>query len=119
MTLKTTVIIPVVQTKLADDLIHQMNQNTLLPERIIVIDNSDSGFYPVEEKVPITRVRPPTLMTVNESWNFGIGLAIEEKSDLVSIFNDDIIIRPNLFRIHFRHHGKILGLWSGMSRDDL
>lgn len=94
MALSITLVLPVVQIRMAEDLIKQAEENTLIPERIILIDNSKDGFYP-ESKIPTTRIRrKEPEMGVNESWNMGISLST---TDLVSIFNDDISITPYLF----------------------
>lgn len=95
MALKLSVIIPVMQVEMARQLIRQIGSNSFLPERIILIDNSSGGFVP-ESSVPITRIRDPNFpLKANESLNLGVNTVGE--TDLVSIFNDDIIINPFLF----------------------
>lgn len=86
-----SIVIPVVQTDLAGELISQLARGTMAPKRIIVIDNSGMGFDP-KSKIPVTRVVGPSPLGVNESWNMGISLSLGCGTDLIGIFNDDICI---------------------------
>ena len=96
--LKFQVIIPVVNPGLADVLIEETEKNTLLPERVIIIDNSYCDYKPYSDKFPIY-IYHSISGTVNESINLGISKTHD--CDYVSIFNDDIQIAPWFF---FRTH---------------
>jgi len=92
---KFQVIIPVVNTNLADVVIKNMEDNSLLPERVIIIDNSQQSYAPHSNKFPIDTYHCKT-GTVNESLNLGIFNSTD--CDYISIFNDDIQIGSWFFR---------------------
>ena len=65
------VIIPVVNPGLADVLIRNMEENTLLHKRVIIIDNTPARYMPYSDKFMIEFYNSFT-GTVNESFNLGI-----------------------------------------------
>lgn len=94
MSSKFQVIIPVVNPELCDILIKNMEENTLLPKRVIIIDNSKQYYMPRSHKFLIEIYHSKT-GAVNESWNLGISKTTD--CDYVSILNDDIRIGPWFF----------------------
>jgi hypothetical protein len=84
------VIIPVVNVDLAIELLNDIEKNTLLPKRIIIIDNSKQFFRYNSPKF-ITEFYYSSTGLVNESINLGIS-KLDRKCDYVSILNDDIRI---------------------------
>ena len=87
---KFQVIIPVINPGLADVLIKNMEENTLLPEKVIIIDNSQCSYKPQSDKFLIEIYHSISGM-VNESLNLGIS-KVSKNCDYVSLFNDDIQI---------------------------
>lgn len=92
---KFEVVIPVVNPELADIVIKNMEENALLPKRVIIIDNSKQWYMPNSRKFPIHMYRSQT-GTVNESLNLGIS-KVSKDCDYVSLLNDDIQIGPWFF----------------------
>ncbi len=98
---KFEVIIPVVNPGLANTLIKNMEENTLLPQRIIIINNTEQIYMPRSNKFLIEIYHTGkgggkvVIGTVNESLNLGISKTTN--CDYVSIFNDDIQIGPWFF----------------------
>lgn len=95
--MRIVAIIPTVNKKRAGELIDTIRGNTVLPEKIIVIDNSG---HPGPQKfrsgaLNVEVIRNETNIGVNASWNQGIELAGD--CDLVSILNDDILVRREFF----------------------
>ena len=95
---KIHVIIPVVQTNYADELLKTLARNTVLPEKIVIIDNSEKDYIPPREicNCVDTEVYPydPRKRT-NESWK--IGFEKTKNANIVSILNDDIIVSKYFF----------------------
>lgn len=93
------VIIPVVNPDLCDEVITSMEYNTILPQKVIIIDNSDGRYIPESKKFPIYVFTSQTGW-VNESWNLGI-TKVDITCDYVSILNDDIYLNSWFFqRVH-------------------
>ena len=89
------IIIPVVNVDLAENLLRDIENNTLLPKEVIIIDNSSSikphsVFRYDTDKFIITYYYSTTGL-VNESINLGIS-KLSNSCNLVSILNDDIRI---------------------------
>jgi len=91
------VIVPVIQPDLCNELIRSMEFNTILPTKVIIIDNSRGPFYqPQSDKFPIYVYHSQTGY-VNESWNLGI-TKVDITCDYVSILNDDIYLNSWFFQ---------------------
>jgi len=91
------VIIPVVYPALCADLLRSMEANTLLPKRVIVIDNTEHRDYqPTSTKFQIDTYHSVT-GKVNESWNLGVSV-VDIGADYVSILNDDIVLNEWFFQ---------------------
>ena len=90
------IIIPVVNIDLFNILFNNILENTILPTKIIIINNSsDSLAVPSRGEVEFRIITPPTPLPVNTSWNLGISHL--SKCDFVSILNDDIEIPRTFF----------------------
>jgi hypothetical protein len=90
------VVIPVVQIDLAKNLLLQMSENTLIPEKVIIIDDTDSGFeFPAGMKFPIAYFRTKERAKVNLSFNLGVRMVGDV--DFVTISNDDVVIHKKFF----------------------
>jgi GT2 family glycosyltransferase len=96
--MKIGVIIPIINDRFINGLLDCIDKNSVLPESIIVIDNSKD-----DDKITIRKMRfrveiyrPPTPLGVNASWNHGINELIKKDVDLVSVLNDDLLLE-NLF----------------------
>lgn len=90
------VIIPSVFTENLDIMMASMWKNTVFPDKVIVIDNSDSGWRPQMHRIEINCIRPEAPLSVNESWNFGLSLT-PRKAKIVGILNDDLLLNPWFF----------------------
>lgn len=90
------VLIPVVQTDLALNLLDMIDANSRPPDRIAIIDNSKDGLVLRNpSRVPIVIFRPVEPWGYNRSITQG--RAIVNGVDAVSILNDDIIINRYFF----------------------
>jgi hypothetical protein len=94
------VIIPVIHSDLCDKVIQSMEFNTILPSKVIIIDNTkDQSYRPKSLYFPIYTFHSQTGY-VNESWNIGIS-KVDIICDYVSILNDDIFLNSWFFqRVH-------------------
>jgi len=97
-----TVVIPVVNLDLFGKLIKSICENTLLPKRVILIDNSKESFGAIYNHIPSTNgiiyeVYYSKTGLVNESLNLGTVNALEGKSEYVSFLNDDVILNSLFF----------------------
>ncbi|MCK5616687.1 hypothetical protein KAR91_83270 [Candidatus Pacearchaeota archaeon] len=94
------VVIPVVQDLLCDDLLKSMESNTVLPKRVVIIDNTENNKYcpycPTSDKFQID-VHRSVKGRVNESWNLGVSL-VDIQADYVSILNDDVYLNKWFFQ---------------------
>lgn len=108
--MKISVIIPVVQVRYATALITRILFNSLHPHQVIVIDVSEGGFSCPGQvymglnvkyiRIPPRRIHPyfmPGLGT-NEAWRLGFE-NLARGTELVSVFNDDILIGSDFFQI--------------------
>jgi hypothetical protein len=74
-----------------------MQKNTVLPQRVILIDNTGiHGYGPTSDKFQID-VYKSVSGRVNESWNLGVSL-VDIQADYVSILNDDVILNKWFFQ---------------------
>lgn len=100
------IIIPVVNRDLAIKLMESIRQNTLLPGRVFVIDNSTGrNSLRFDTPFPVDVARPARRLGVNASWNLGIRMCAD--CDMVSILNDDVILGKSFFERNarlFREH---------------
>ena len=91
------VIIPAVNVGMLDVLIGNILNNTILPESIIIINNSSQQIkIPIQTTtVKFIVINPMSPLSVNESWNLGISKLTE--CDFVNFLNDDIEIPTTFF----------------------
>ena len=88
--MNVAIIIPVVQAKLATDLLNQIKSGRYIPDQVITIDNTSSGFVcPIHASQQIRPKNAP--LPVNPSWNLGLS-HLRSDIDVVGILNDDIVI---------------------------
>jgi len=95
-----TVIFPVLnQIEMTDLFLKHIQDNIVLPKRIIMIDNnSTENMYQLVEKykdLSIEYIRRNKRATVNNAWNIGMKLC---KTPLLSILNNDIIFSKYFFK---------------------
>jgi len=91
------VIIAVVNKALAYQLLKSVEVNTLLPRRLIIVDNSSGepfGFKTDKFDVSLYKSKSGRL---NESWEIARSVLTKD-SDYVSFLNDDIIIGDWFFQ---------------------
>lgn len=93
--MKISVIIPVVNSRLAVGLLNSIARNTKLPYKILIIDNTKNGFYLPSNILDIQIYRPPVPMSVNEAWQYGMDRC--QDSEAVSVLNDDILLGTQFF----------------------
>jgi hypothetical protein len=94
--MKIELIVPVIVDHLFQGFLESVEANTILPQRILLIDNTPKGIKPKSTKVEIVRLKSKTGM-VNESWNLGIK-RLSKDCEAVGIYNDDIILNPYFFQ---------------------
>ena len=96
--MKIEVIMPVVQYGLAMDLLFQIDKNTLLPDRVIIIDNTSRlHVWGVDfPQLPVD-IYHSTTGRLNESWEIARS-KLSPDTDYVTFLNDDIIIGDWFFQ---------------------
>jgi len=94
---RIAVVMPVTQCMLAARLMVDLDTGTVRPSKVIIIDDSDTGFAPpvVGYEVDYTRIHE--WKGVNHYWNLGI--AKSKDSDFVCIINDDMTIHKFFFEM--------------------
>lgn len=94
--MKYSVIIPVVNINLVKRLLDSIAGNTVLPYKILIIDNSmNKTVFPTYGGLSIEVFDSGRCMGVNESWNLGISRI--DKCDYAAILNDDIVLGKYFF----------------------
>jgi len=94
---KILVIIPVVQTKLADDLLFSIEKNiTYLPSRVYIINNSQKYYHAGLSKIPVSVTSTTERVGTNDAWRMAFS-TLKRDDDIICIFNDDILIGPRFF----------------------
>ena len=88
--MNVAIIIPVVQARLATDLLNQIKSGIYVPDQVIIIDNTSDGFVcPIHAG---QQIRPKNVpLPVNPSWYLGLS-HLRSDIDVVGILNDDIVI---------------------------
>jgi len=92
-----TVVIPTYEPLLSDtaELCTQISRNTLLPEKVVIIDNTASKqFVCPKLDLDLEVVWFGKNIGVNRSWNYGLSIA---KTTLVSVLNADIFLPQRFF----------------------
>jgi Predicted glycosyltransferases len=93
--MKIFLFIPVVYNEYINNMLDCVFKNTRIPDTVMVIDNSKNGL---DLPAPVEILRPDMPLGVNASWNLGIKKALEEGADLISIFNDDLLLEKYFFQ---------------------
>jgi glycosyltransferase involved in cell wall biosynthesis len=97
---------------MAADLMWMMNRNTVKPDKLILIDDSDHGMTIPDVDYEVEYTRTPRIVGewpgVNGFWNYG-AVALRE-FDYVSFLNDDILIHPRFFELIMRAMGHQVGI---------
>lgn len=96
-----TVVVPVHnQIKITDDFFTTISENTVLPEKIILIDNGSVDNYSELvskfKNLNIDYIRKEINEGVNAAWNYGIALA---KTPYISILNNDLLLNKYFFQM--------------------
>jgi hypothetical protein len=95
--MKIEIIVPIVQDNLFEGFLRSVEANTILPQRILLIDNTLNRQYQVPgSSIEIVKLHSKS-GKVNESWNLGIKNA-SKNCDAVGIYNDDIFLGKHFFR---------------------
>jgi len=96
--MKFEVMVPVLFTHNFHNFFDSILGNSVLPTRLIVIDNTDgkTPFIPPTNKFQVDVFKSRTKQ-VNESWNLGLKKASRD-ADFVGIYNDDIILNKHFFK---------------------
>lgn len=92
---KLTVVIPVMRWDLVIDLLRDICSNTILPSKILVINNAIKPNNIPRFNVPIEILDFGKNIGVNAAWNYAF--TNSEKNSHVSILNDDIRIKQHFF----------------------
>jgi hypothetical protein len=90
-----TFLLPVVQIKMAKELLVALDKNTIKPTRVIVMDDSDYGFDPIPStEYPVAYIRTKERGQTNEIFNTGMRMYHED--EFVVMGNDDVVIHDRL-----------------------
>ena len=98
--LSIDVVIPVLNhSKFTESLLHDISNNSVIPNQVIIIDNGSSDNTPLvvdqyRNSLPLNYIRNEKNLGVNASWNLGTELA---EADLISYLNNDLIINSQFF----------------------
>ena len=94
------IIIPVtINYEMAQDLLCSIEANSILPSRVIIIDNSEGdqkGFAYKTNLFQLDIYRDGFRRYCNHAWNTGIE-RLSKDCKFVSILNDDIVLGPYFF----------------------
>lgn len=96
--IKISVVIPVINEKYAHNLLDTLAENTQLPSKIVIIDNTENNFTvnrPITDKIPVQTIVNMPRLRVNASWKQGFEQT--KDADIVSVLNDDIILSKYFF----------------------
>lgn len=93
--MKISVIIPVVNEQLATGLLNSMARNTKRPYSILIVDNTENGFFFPTKILNIHYHRSLIPLSVNASWQLGFDLL--KHSDAISVLNDDLLLNKHFF----------------------
>lgn len=95
--MKIGVVIPVINNKFLPGLLDCIRKNSVQPNTIIIVDNSEESIMldTTRLNTSVYRIFPP--LGVNASWNYGIQRLIGSGVDLISILNDDLLIEERFF----------------------
>jgi len=95
--MKFNVIIPVIRRDLFSLLLADLCGQSVLPELVIIIDNSRGLDAETLKHLPfeVYLIVPNHNIGVNPAWNWGVGLA--KDCDAVAILNDDIRLGSEFF----------------------
>lgn len=96
--MKIGVVIPVVKTDFIGGLLECIGRNTVLPDSIIIVDNSIQRDIIQLDKnlVPFEIYKPSSPLGVNQSWNHGIH-ELGSRVDMISVLNDDLLLETMFF----------------------
>jgi len=95
--MKIAIIIPVVNPRLADGLILSIQQNTIQPDQIVIIDNVHDGVYnSLVSNNGYCYYKTSSFIGTNEAWKLGLGL-VSPDIDIIGIYNDDLILNYLFF----------------------
>lgn len=92
-------VIPVFSKESLHFLLECIARNTLLPTRLILIDNTGKGDLIVPMPMPgvtVDIIEPRNPMKTNASWRKGFALARE--ANLIAILRDDILLGYDFFQ---------------------
>lgn len=91
--MKIGVVILIIQDTFIYPLLECIQRNTVLPDGIIIINNSN-----IELNVPenVTVFKPLVPLGVNASWNY-VFQKYANSFDLISVLNDDLLIEEFFF----------------------
>ena len=96
---KFNVVCPVVNVNLALDMLDSIKQNIVHPSKIIIIDNSETGF---DYKTTVKGLNVwiysnfEKKLGVNESWIRGASI-VDPDCEYISFLNDDILLKKYFF----------------------
>ena len=96
-----SIIVPTRNQKLLDRMVNSILVNRVMPDEIIILDNTEDSNITVSDTVMLAmRVRLKRChgMSVNHMWNAGISLCgFRSAHDVVCLLNDDIQLSPFYF----------------------
>lgn len=96
--MKIGVVIPVVQDVYVNQLLCCIEQNSVHPDSVIIIDNSEKGVNLAQKThLRVHLYKLAFSLSVNASWNYGIQNFVGTDIDLISILNDDLLIERLFF----------------------
>jgi len=109
--MKIGLIVPIIHDHFINGLLDCVENNSVTPQKIIIIDNSPHGIIlKNKSKLNLLQYKPPFSFGVNASWNYGIAEMVKDV-DLISIFNDDLLVEKWFFeklaRLAKKHKGLV------------
>lgn len=90
-----SLVIPVVQLKMASDLFNCIEKNTRKPDEVIIIDNSDSEFKCRLQCCKNIYIKNDPPLRTNDSWKLGFDKS--SSTDIITVLNDDLLINKFFF----------------------
>lgn len=103
-------VIPSMRPIMVKRVLHDLNNQTLKPDRVVLVDNSTRFVNSEQYDYELEIVRPEKNLGTNSVWN----IALRLDSDYCGILGDDYRLEPQmveklLFGLFLKYNGRVAG----------
>ena len=104
-------VIPSMRPIMVKRVLHDLNNQTLIPDRVVLVDNSTRFVRSDQYDYDLDVIRPKKNLGTNPVWN----LALRFKEDYCGILGDDYRLEPQmveklLFGLFLKYNGRAAGV---------